>query len=568
MPYLFRGRYLFVELLGRGGMGAVFRAYDQAGKDHQWVAVKVVSQTSPERAALRKEMFQKEAAAAQMLAQHKEFFVSVLGHDGVDPAYLVLEHIPWQTLEALRFSHPRGARGLPPAQVARIGIALLRGVARMHFHRIVHQDLTPANLFVNHKEGGEGYEVKITDLGIWTYDQVQWDSEALTLVAKPGISGTPHYMSPEQSMGSGVSALSDLHTIGSVLWELATGEVPYPADLDRPPHEFLELRVKALQTPRPRPKGMPPMLYKIISRALEFEAQARWSSAPEMAKALDAFVEHCRGERQRDLGRSSGNLEKVSQQVIRLEDKLASMRALTDRLSALGAMVRQVSAEREDVEPEELHTFADEAEKELDEITGELRTLGGWLDSVGRSKKASMRPLKMDAPVPNEVTETLQVVSHARTATPVTVDPSDGPNGVANLRSPRKHMPAWLEHPPLVAVVVAVAAILFSVGYLALRPPPQSPAATPSAMPSLVAPEPPPAKETTALPELPEPPAPAAAPEVEAAGEPPATGAPSTTSGTSSRKAVTGGSKSTAKPPSTASSSKGPRSLIQDNPYK
>src|SRR5262245_13260032 len=208
MPYLFRGRYLFVDLLGRGGMGAVFRAYDQAGGDNPWVAVKVVSQEDLGRALLRKEMFQKEAAAAQMLAQHKQFFVSVLGHDGVDPAYLALEHVPWQTLAGLRDSHPRGARGLPPSQVARIGIALLRGVARMHFHRIVHQDLTPANIFVHHRADGEGNEVKITDLGIWTHDQVQWDSEALTLVAKPGISGTPNYMSPEQSMGHAVGASS------------------------------------------------------------------------------------------------------------------------------------------------------------------------------------------------------------------------------------------------------------------------------------------------------------------------------------------------------------------------
>src|SRR5688572_16624606 len=101
MPHLFRGRYLFVELLGRGGMGAVFRAYDQASKESPWVAVKVVQQARPELAATLKEMFQKEVAAAQMLGQHKQFFVQVLGHDGVDPAYLVLEHVPWQTLEQL-----------------------------------------------------------------------------------------------------------------------------------------------------------------------------------------------------------------------------------------------------------------------------------------------------------------------------------------------------------------------------------------------------------------------------------------------------------------------------------
>jgi serine/threonine protein kinase len=257
MPYLFRGRYLFVELLGRGGMGAVFRAYDQAAHDSPWVAVKVVQQSRPEIADLLKEMFQKEVAAAQMLAQHRQFFVQVIGHDGVDPAYLVLEHVPWQTLEEMLTSLPGDNEWLPPVQVARIGIAVLRGVAKMHFHRIVHRDLTPANIFIQRAAEGEGYDVKITDLGIWAFDQVQGDSESLTLGGRrPTIEGTPAYMSPEQSIGEPVGAASDLHTIGSLLWELATGVVPFPAShAEVPPHELVEQRVALLKQPPTHPAG-------------------------------------------------------------------------------------------------------------------------------------------------------------------------------------------------------------------------------------------------------------------------------------------------------------------------
>jgi len=156
MPYLFRGRYLFVELLGRGGMGAVFRAYDQASKDRPWVAVKVIRKGTSELESTLTEMFRREVAAAQMLAQHKLFFVDVLGFDDVKPAYLALEYVPWQTLEELVASLPAIERRLPSVQVARIGVAILRGLAKMHFHRIVHRDLKPANLCVRYVPEPEG----------------------------------------------------------------------------------------------------------------------------------------------------------------------------------------------------------------------------------------------------------------------------------------------------------------------------------------------------------------------------------------------------------------------------
>ncbi|MDI1475146.1 protein kinase [Polyangium sp. y55x31] len=386
MPYVVRGRFLFVELLGRGGMGAVFRAYDQASKDRPWVAVKVIQKGAPELEASLKEMFRREVAAAQMLAQHKQFFVDVLGFDDVAPAYLALEYVPWQTLAEVVASLPAIERRLPPAQVARIGIAVLRGVAKMHFHRIVHRDLTPANIFVRYVPEREGYDVKITDLGLWAFDQVQGESDSLSLVGMPGTAGTAAYMSPEQSTGEKIGAASDLHSIGSVLWELATGSVPYPATTDGRVHEIIERRAKLLHEPPARPAYMPEGLYHVLVKALAFEAEERFSAANDMRKALEAFVASYQQERLRDLEDALGRIDGLARKVTSLRDKMTPMREVLERLSLLGAILREAQEQRGEAEPAVLRTIADNTETQLDQITREIGALAEWLRVLGEKK--------------------------------------------------------------------------------------------------------------------------------------------------------------------------------------
>ncbi len=392
MPYLFRGRYLFVELLGRGGMGAVFRAYDQASKDRPWVAVKVIRKGTQELESTLTEMFRREVAAAQMLAQHKLFFVDVLGFDDVKPSYLALEYVPWQTLEELLASLPPIERRLPSVQVARIGVAILRGLAKMHFHRIVHRDLKPANIFVRYVPEREGYDVKITDLGLWAFDQVQGESDSLSLVGRPGTGGTPLYMSPEQSTGEPVSAASDVHSVGSVLWQLATGEVPYPAPKDGSLHEIIESRAKTLRNTMERPAYMPERLYRTLSKALAFEREKRWTSANEMRKALEGFVEQYQAERMRDLEGALERIEDLLDRVTSLRVKMTPMREVLERLAVLGAVLREASDQRGQAEPKVLRTIAKNTEVQLEEITRELGALAEWLRVLGHKKGTSLLP--------------------------------------------------------------------------------------------------------------------------------------------------------------------------------
>lgn len=392
MPYLFRGRYLFVELLGRGGMGAVFRAYDQASKDRPWVAVKVVRKATPELESTLTEMFRREVAAAQMLAQHKQFFVDVLGFDDVKPAYLALEYVPWQTLEELVASLPPIERRLPSVQVARIGVAILRGLAKMHFHRIVHRDLKPANIFVRHVPEREGYDVKITDLGLWAFDQVQGESDSLSLVGRPGTAGTPLYMSPEQSTGEPVSAASDVHSVGSLLWQLATGEVPFPVPNEGSLHEMIERRAKMLRQSVERPSYMPEQLYRTLLKSLAFNREGRWASANEMRKALQAFVEQYQFERMRDLDGALERIDDLLARVTSLRVKMTPMREVLERLALLGAVLREAREQRGEAEPAVLRTIAKNTEVQLEEITRELGALAEWLRVLGHKKGTSLLP--------------------------------------------------------------------------------------------------------------------------------------------------------------------------------
>lgn len=296
LPYSFRDRYLFTRVVGRGGMGAVFLAFDehQLDESRRAVAVKVVPTAgAPALRDALKRMFEREAAAAAMLAQSPNF-VRVTSHDvGVEPAYLVMEFVDWPTLRALLRRGEGDAQPLTPVKAARIGVALLRGLSTMHFHRIVHRDLKPDNVFVRRTDSGEDYDVKILDLGVWTYDMTHRNAgHSLPGLDRPDEGspvGTFSYMSPEQMTQGLIGATSDLHTVGSLLWELVTGQVPYPMPRkDLAP--ALRERVERMRTLPARPPRMPERLYDILCRALAFAPQDRWASADEMRGALKSWV--------------------------------------------------------------------------------------------------------------------------------------------------------------------------------------------------------------------------------------------------------------------------------------
>ncbi|MGW1494734.1 tetratricopeptide repeat protein [Streptomyces sp. NPDC002402] len=217
---LIQGRYRLLDLIGRGGMGEVWRARDEAlGRN---VAVKCLKPLGPQRddksfTRVLRERFRREARVAAALQHRGVTVVHDFGeYEGV--LYLVMELLQGRNLSQLledNKQHP-----LPVADVVDIAEQVADALAYTHEQGIVHRDLKPANI-MRLTDGA----VKICDFGI---ARLGADIGFTSKLTGTGIAmGTPHYMSPEQISGDHVDHRSDLYSLGCVLYEIATGVPPF-----------------------------------------------------------------------------------------------------------------------------------------------------------------------------------------------------------------------------------------------------------------------------------------------------------------------------------------------------
>ncbi|MFD3535707.1 tetratricopeptide repeat protein [Streptomyces sp. NPDC058664] len=216
---LIQGRYRLHEVIGRGGMGEVWRATDEAlGRG---VAVKCLKplgpQQDPQVLTIVRERFRREARVAAALQHRGITVVHDFGeYDGV--LFLVMELLEGRNLSQLlaaNAQHP-----LPVQDVVEIADQVADALAYTHGHGIVHRDLKPANI-MRLRDG----TVKICDFGI---ARLGADMGFTSRLTSTGIAmGTPHYMSPEQIGGGEIDHRSDLYSLGCVLYELATGTPPF-----------------------------------------------------------------------------------------------------------------------------------------------------------------------------------------------------------------------------------------------------------------------------------------------------------------------------------------------------
>ncbi len=210
------GHYEILERIGSGGMGEVYRAKDtKLGRD---VAIKVLRQelaSDPER--LRR--FEQEARAASALNHPNIIHIYDIGKDGTIP-YIAMEYVEGRTLKEMFSQGP-----LPTENSLKLAIQIAEGLAKAHSIGIIHRDLKPANLMVTE----DGY-VKILDFGLAKLLHLPSgaDSEVETLTkegtAAGTIMGTVGYMSPEQAKGHPADFHTDQFSLGSILYEMATGK--------------------------------------------------------------------------------------------------------------------------------------------------------------------------------------------------------------------------------------------------------------------------------------------------------------------------------------------------------
>jgi tetratricopeptide (TPR) repeat protein len=267
--------YRILEEIGAGGMGVVYLAHDeQLDRD---VALKVLPPGFlGDEAALRR--FRKEALSLARLNHPNVATVHEFSsQEGVD--FLVIEYIPGLTLDA-----KIAGRALPPKSVLDLGIQLAQGLAAAHDQGVVHRDLKPANLRLT-PDG----RLKILDFGLAQLVQPDSDIAATRSVASPdSTSGTLPYMPPEQLRGGTTDPRSDIWAAGAVIYEMATGQRPFPEVRGA-------LLVDAILNHEPKaPREINPNVSKglenIVLKALEKDPARRYQSARDLGYDLERLT--------------------------------------------------------------------------------------------------------------------------------------------------------------------------------------------------------------------------------------------------------------------------------------
>ncbi len=201
------GKYEIREQLGRGGMGAVYRAYDPIMERD--VAIKIILEFALDVPEI-KERFYREARTAGKLSHENITIVHDVGEDSGRP-FIVMEYLSGEDLRGLLERHVPMTVG----QKLDYALQICRGLAYAHANEVVHRDVKPANIRIL----GNG-RVKIMDFGI-----ARLGSSALTSTG--AIMGTPYYMSPEQIQGKKVDRRADIFSCGVLLFELFTSQKPF-----------------------------------------------------------------------------------------------------------------------------------------------------------------------------------------------------------------------------------------------------------------------------------------------------------------------------------------------------
>jgi eukaryotic-like serine/threonine-protein kinase len=267
MQQLVDNRYRIVKPLGSGGMADVFLAHDDIlDRD---VALKVMSTRYASDDEFI-ERFKREAQSAAALSHSNIVSIFDRGSSEDGTYYIAMEYLPGGTLKDRIMS--RGA--LPARTAAAVALQIAEALRAAHERGVIHRDIKPHNILIT-----ESGDVKVTDFGIARA------ASSSTMTRTGSILGTAHYISPEQAMGEPVGPSSDLYSLGVVLYEMLTGELPYDADT---PLGIAMKHVNGhLRPPKAVDPSIPDGINAITCRLLSKDPEDRYASDAELIEDLE-----------------------------------------------------------------------------------------------------------------------------------------------------------------------------------------------------------------------------------------------------------------------------------------
>jgi len=270
------GKYEIQGVLGRGGMGAVFKGFDQAIS--RAVAIKTIAKSSLDAGELEHLLarFRHEAQVVGRLAHPGIVQIYDYGEDE-DLAYIVMELVNGKTLHEHLLQHAN----YDLREVGEIIGQVLDALGHAHAAGVVHRDVKPSNLMIN-RDGG----IKISDFGIA-------HTEASELTQHGDVLGTPHYMAPEQFLGLPIGVATDLYAVGVIAYDLLTGSKPFVGSTATVMQQVLNQRPADPSSLNP---ALSPVLDQVLQQALAKKPEDRFQSAREFSGVFRRAIEASLGQ--------------------------------------------------------------------------------------------------------------------------------------------------------------------------------------------------------------------------------------------------------------------------------